>query len=64
MFDPRGAYYRPLAMPAVEVRALAKSYAGAFGRGGHLALRGVERSIAFGLIGLNGAGKTTTTSAR
>ena len=51
-------------MPAgAEVRALAKSYSGAFGRGGHPALRGVdltvERGIAFGLIGLNGAGKTT-----
>ncbi len=48
---------------AVEARGLTKRYSGLLGRGGHLALRGVDLSIprgtAFGLIGPNGAGKTT-----
>ncbi len=48
---------------AIEARALAKTYAGAFGRPGLEALRGVDLAVpagtAFGLIGPNGAGKTT-----
>lgn len=47
----------------IEARGLRKTYSGAFGRGGHEALRGLdlvlESGVAFGLIGPNGAGKTT-----
>jgi len=52
---------------AVEASGLQKRYAGAFGRGVHDALRGVDlvvpRGRAFGLIGPNGAGKTTFVKA-
>ena len=48
---------------AVETRGLSKSYGGLFGRGGRMALGGVDLALpagtAFGLIGPNGAGKTT-----
>jgi ABC-2 type transport system ATP-binding protein len=50
-------------MLAVETDGLKKTYAGAFGRGGQVALAGVDLRVptgtVFGLIGLNGAGKTT-----
>jgi len=52
---------------AIEAQELAKTYPGAFGRGGQQALRGldlrVEAGTAFGLIGPNGAGKTTFVKA-
>jgi ABC-2 type transport system ATP-binding protein len=52
---------------AVEATGLQKRYAGAFGRAGHEALRGVDLAVqagqAFGLIGPNGAGKTTFVKA-
>jgi ABC-2 type transport system ATP-binding protein len=52
---------------AVEASGLTKRYAGAFGKGSHDALRGVDLAVpagqAFGLIGPNGAGKTTFVKA-
>ena len=54
-------------MAAIHVSGLAKTYAGAFGRGAQEALRGVDLEVsegtAFGLIGPNGAGKTTFVKA-
>src|SRR5436190_961116 len=48
---------------ALEATGLRKVYTGLFGRGGQVALAGLDlavpRGTAFGLIGLNGAGKTT-----
>ena len=54
-------------MLALRARGLTKTYSGAFGRGAHQALRGVDLDVsegaAFGLIGPNGAGKTTFVKA-